>query len=273
MKDANADSGSPDQENENSPPENSQEPDPPFAEEESLNSDTETGFEEQEGEVLPPEEKKKSRAGKLFLFMLLLLSGSGGYLYFNNLIPAEYLNLISPKSAPPKSSALIAEVSPTPLVIEEEVVEITETPDMEIAEAKDSEMPVIAPSTEAPQETTHISGSSAEPVESARISGNSFEPVRDAEQEEDIPELASVEEPEVVADEEVIEAQETKPMMEAITPPHEELPTSKTLDTPEPVMERNESVQAYLDFIESSLQKFGELIKEGFNRGWDYIKG
>ena len=71
MKDANADSGSPDQENENSPSENSQ--DHPFAEEESLNSDTETGFEEQEGEVLPPEEKKKSRAGKLFLFMLLLL--------------------------------------------------------------------------------------------------------------------------------------------------------------------------------------------------------
>jgi hypothetical protein len=271
MKDANADSGSPDQGNENSPSENSQ--DHPSAEEESINSDTETGFEEQEGEVLPPEEKKKSGAGKLFLFMLLLLSGSGGYLYFNNLIPAEYLNLISPKSAPPKSSALIAEVSPTPLVIEEEVVEITETPDMEIAEAKDFEVPVIAPSTEAPQETTHISGSSAEPVASARISGNNSEPAPDAEQEKDIPGLASVEEPEIVVDEEAIEAQETEPMMEAITPPNEELPTSKTLETSGPTMERNESVQAYLDFIESSLQKFSELIKEGFNRGWDYLKG
>ena len=51
-------------------------------------------FEEQEGEVLPREEKKKSSAGKLFLLLVFILAGSGGYLYFNNLIPPEILNLI-----------------------------------------------------------------------------------------------------------------------------------------------------------------------------------
>ena len=39
-----------------------------------------------------------------------------------------------------------------------------------------------------------------------------------------------------------------------------------------PLVERNESVQAYLDFIESSVQKLGKFIKEGFNLSRDYLK-
>jgi len=45
----------------------------------------------------------------------------------------------------------------------------------------------------------------------------------------------------------------------------------ETVEPSEPLAERNESVQAYLDFIESSVQKLGELIKEGFTLGWDYM--
>ena len=48
-----------------------------------------SGFEEQKGEFLPPEKKKKSSIGKVFLFLILVLGGSGSYLYFNNLIPPE----------------------------------------------------------------------------------------------------------------------------------------------------------------------------------------
>ena len=77
----------------------------------------------EEQEVLPLDEKKKSGTGKIFLFLVLVLAGSGGYLYFNNLIPSEILNLIFPKPAPSTSPALVAKIPPTPLPIEEDVVE------------------------------------------------------------------------------------------------------------------------------------------------------
>ena len=37
---------------------------------------TEPGFEEQEGELLPPDEKKKSSTGKLFLFATMVVSNA-----------------------------------------------------------------------------------------------------------------------------------------------------------------------------------------------------
>ena len=261
MNDPNADSDSP--KNENS--QDSQGPELFLSEEDSLNSDTETEFEEQEGEVLPPEEKKKSRAGAIFIFIVLFLFGSGGYLYLNNLVPAEFLNLISPKSTPPKSSALGAEVSPTPLAIEEELVEIADT---RIVPEKDSEIPVPIATTN--QDAVHISGGPAEPVPSTRISGNNFDLTPDAEPEEeiDLHKEVEIEEPEIVT--EVTEAQETTSESNTILPSNYEEPSST--ESTEPIAARDEAVQAYLDFIESSIQKLGELIKDGFNLGRDYIQ-
>jgi hypothetical protein len=264
MKDINTDSDSP--ESEDSPPEEpSQGPELFLSEEEQRDTDSETEpvFEEQEGEVLPPEEKKKSGAGKLFLFLILILSGSGGYLYFNNLIPAEVLNLISPKSAPPKTSALLAEVQPTPLPVEEKSIEVAETPDTKII--AEEALPVAIPV--APQETTPGTKSSVEPISSTRISGNNFVQKPDIESTEEPEEEADTEESETAQD--ATGAQETisEPMTETPAPSYEE-PT----ESPEPPAERDKSVQAYLDFIESSIQKLGELIKEGFNIGWGYIQ-
>ena len=36
--------------------------------------------------------------------------------------------------------------------------------------------------------------------------------------------------------------------------------------------QRSKASQAYLDFIESSVQKLGKLVLEGFNWCWDYLK-
>jgi hypothetical protein len=100
-------------------------------------------FEEQKREFLHPEEKIKSGAGKVFLFLILVLGGSGSYLYFNNLIPPKILNLVYPKSPPSKPLALITE---TPHFMEK-VAEIPET---------------------------HISGNVAEPKPRAHISASDF---------------------------------------------------------------------------------------------------
>ncbi len=239
---------------------------------------TESGheFEEQEGEFLPPEEKKKSGVGKVFLFLILILAGSGSYLYFNNLIPAEILNLVFPKSAPSKPLALII---PTPPFMEEvdEIpvpAEIVETP---VAE------PVEPP--EIPE--THIRGDVAEPTPPAHISGNDFD---QTVIDENLPETTSLEEapteetveeePRVVEnleEAEPIVAQEVVEEVEFIREPVTE-PVAETISPPEPVSpepevpQRSKASQAYLDFIESSVLKIGELIGEGFNWGWDYLK-
>lgn len=270
MKDINPDSDSP--ESEDSPSEvPSQGPELFLSEEEQRDTDSETEpvFEEQEGEVLPPEEKKKSRAGKLFLFLILILSGSGGYLYFNNLIPAEVLNLISPKSVPPKSPALLAEVQPTPLPVEEKAIEVAEIPDTKII--AEETLPVAIPA--APQEITSGTESSVEPISSTRISGNNFVQKPDVEPTEEPEGESDIEETETATKEDATGAQETisEPMTEAPAPSYEE-PLPEPTDSPETPAERDKSVQAYLDFIESSIQKLGELIKEGFNIGWDYIQ-
>ncbi len=216
-------------------------------------------FEEQGEEALSLEDKKKSGAGKFFLFLILILAGSGGYLYFNNLIPSEILNLVFPKQAPPKPSALVAEIPPTPLPIEEEGFE----------------MPVIipvpptVPPTLPETQETHISGSPVDFLPPTRISGNNFDQIPETkpaeEPEKYSQDTASVAEPEAL----VLPITASVAEHEAIVPPLEEPP--ETVAPSLPVEKRNESVQAYLDFIESSIQKLGKLIKEGLDLGWDYI--
>ena len=224
----------------------------PDTEEEPLPENLELDLSEsdpqlEEQEVLPLDEKKKSGTGKIFLFLILVLAGSGGYLYFNNLIPAEILNLISPKQA--TSPALVAKMPPTPLPVE--VVE-PESPSTTPVHTETSEMPVISPEPlpvppllpETPK--THISGGTVESP--ARISGNNFAQIPETKEEKYSPETASAAEPQT--------------MVPAIEEPPE----------PPPIVKRNESVQAYIDFIESSVQKLGELIKKGFNLGRDYLR-
>lgn len=240
MKDPNSDSqdsGSPDQKDESSPINDSQETGPSSPEEEATEYNTEAGFEEQEAAVLPPEEKKKSGAEKFFLFLVLVLAGSGGYLYFNNLIPSEILNLIFPKPAPSTSPALVAKIPPTTLPIEEDVA-IQESPTVH----------------DTPE--THISGIPIESLPLTRISGNNFD---------QIPETKPAEEPEKFSQDTASVAES-----EAIVLPIEEPP--EPVAPSAPLVERNESVQAYLGFIESSVQKLEEFIKEGFNLSRDYLK-
>ena len=244
---------------ENTEPEKLEDPDSldreenfPDTEEEALPENLELDLSEsdpqlEEQEVLPLDEKKKSGTGKIFLFLVLVLAGSGGYLYFNNLIPAEILNLISPKQA--TSPALVAKMPPTPLPVE--VVE-PESPSVPPVLPDTSEMPVISPEPppvppvlpETPK--THISGGTVESP--ARISGNNFAQIPETKEEKFSPETASAAEPQT--------------MVPAIEEPPE----------PPPIVKRNESVQAYIDFIESSVQKLGELIKKGFNLGREYLR-
>lgn len=234
------------------------------------------GFEEQEGEFLPPEEKKKSGAGKFFLFLILVLGGSGSYLYFNNLIPPEILNLVLPKSAPSKPLALI---TPTPPFMEE----VAETP----VPAEVVETPVFEHVEPLEIPETHISGDALEPTPPAHISGSDFDQTVIEENlpetiilEEAQPEETVEEEPRVVEtleEAEPIVAQEVVEEVEFILEPVTE-PVAETISPPEPVSpepevpQRSKASQAYLDFIESSVLKIGELIGDGFNWGWDYLK-
>ena len=213
------------------------------------------GFEDQEGEFLPPEERKKSGAGKVFLFLILVLAGSGSYLYFNNLIPVEILNLVFPKSAPSKPPALVTQ---TPLFMEEVVAETPEHVDVPEVTA----VAVPEPISPAPPENqeTHISGAPVDYMPSTHLSGTDFDQTLESEEPQ---EIASPAEPEPTVEQEVIEKAVTEP----IAPPVAE-PALPEPDEPR----RGKAVQAYLDFIESSILKSGELIKEGFNWGWDYLK-
>jgi hypothetical protein len=225
-------------------------------------TESRSGFEEQKREFLPPEEEKKSGAGKVFLFLILVLGGSGSYLYFNNLIPPKILNLVYTKSPPSKPFAMVNETTP----FMEEVAEIP--------------LP-----TEIPE--THISGNVAESKPSAHIPGSNFDQTVIEENssettslEEAQPEEQVEEEPwgvENLEEAEPIVVHEVTAEVESIREPVTEL-VAEIILPPEPALlepqvpQRSKTAQAYLDFIESSILKIGKLIGEGFNWGWDYLK-
>jgi hypothetical protein len=227
---------------------------------EEYSADSETGFEEQEGEVLHP--KKKSGAGKVFLFLILLLLGGGGYLYSNNLIPAKILELVLPKPSP--SPPIISKVPRTPFPLEEkfeepeqvsetsrvaELIEkkvlhenIPEAPTTKVEEVTEVQEPIKPDSsTSGNQETTHVSGKGEKTETAVHISGREGE---------------------------IVETQEENPESSEVT---SQLSDSVS-ESSEPASGRDESTQAYLDFIESSAQKLGELIKEGIIWGWRFLK-
>lgn len=263
-------------EEETSPQENSNSPD--------------SGFEEQEGELLPPHETRKSGTGKVFLLLILFLAGLVGYLYFNNLIPAKVLNLIFPKSSPSRPPALITQ---TPSFVEV-MPEITGAPKPDkVVEAPEPEKVVEATIPDATNllskpyqsQEIHISGHASSRTESANdfgqktiierethlsgykpiptLSGDGFSQKTTMEGEVHETPLPNpdnpIEEKEFIVEQKSIET----PVTESISVLRSE--PAKPL--------RNKAVQAYLDFIESTLQKLFELAKECFEISWNYVKG
>jgi hypothetical protein len=228
------------------------------------------GFEEQKRAFLPPEERKKSGAGKLFLFLILILGGSGSYVYFNNLIPPKILNLVYPKLPPSKPLALITETPPFMEEVAETPLptEIVEAPVVEPAE------PHISGNVAVPQPPLHISDSDFDQtvIKENFSETTSLEKAQPEEQVEEEPrEAENLEEAEPIVVHEVTE--EVASIREPVTELVEEtiLPPKPASLEPQ-VPQRSKTAQAYLDFIESSVLKIGKLIGKGFKWGWDYLK-
>ena len=235
-----------------------EEENPSDIEESSELSEDESPFEEHDGEVIPAESKKQSGCGFLIL-ILLLLTGGSGYLYYTDQIPPQIMQWIEPLiNLQPKQHNKIVR-SPVVSPPEKEPVTIEEKPIFEESQSIEEEPSnkiVSSPSLE----TEHISGSPTGPISEptevdhpVEISGNTtplVEPVDEVVEEE----------PE--AQERFVER------TPVYTPPKPNPP-------PEPDQleegKRNEAVQAYLDFFESSLVKIGELIKTGFVKGKDFL--
>jgi hypothetical protein len=221
-------------------------------------SEDESPFEEHDGEVIPAESKKQSGWGFLFLILLLLTCGSG-YLYYTDQIPPQIMQRIEPLiNLQPKQHNKIVR-SPVVSSPEKEPVTIEEKPIFEDSQSIEEELSNKIISSHS-LETEHISGSPtgpiSEPIEvyyPVEISGNTtplVEPVDEVVEEEP-------------------EAQER--FLER-TPVYTS-PEPNLLPEPDQLEEdeRNEAVQAYLDFFESSLVKIGELIKTGFIKGKDFL--
>jgi hypothetical protein len=217
-------------------------------------------FEEQEGEVLPREERKKSGAGTLFLLLVFILAGSGGYLYFNNLIPPEILNLVFPKPVTPESPVLVAQVPPTPLPIEPLELEIAKGPN---------------PATPASESPDMI-------FPAIQISGNEVDPNSEVQEVEEAEKISPEHSLDLIKNKEPEETQEKKVTPEFSVTPKQEVeeiaPRIEEPAAPDPIestpsiTKRNKSTQAYLDFIESSAQKLSQLIKKYFYLGWNFFK-
>ena len=247
---------------------------------------TEPGFEEQEGELLPPDEKKKSGTGKLFLYIILVLASLGGYLYFNKLIPSEILNIVFKKSAPSMPPALITQ---TPYLIDKTIEDTAA-----IAEPREPveiiETTIIEPATVSPEPTetqeTHISGYSPAPTVSGKsfgqttkeheihLSGYATIPAISASHsgqmiiEEEPRKAVMLDSVDSIVEQEVIV--EHKFIEEPVT---DEMSVSEPASQKQDESLRSKAVKAYLDFIESSLQKLVELTKETFELSWKYLKG
>ena len=247
---------------------------------EHLNS-PESGFEEYEGELLLPDEKRRYGAGKVFLLLILLLAGLSGYLYFNNLIPAKILNIIFPKSAPSIPPALITQtpsfIEETPVILEapkpDEIVE-TMIPEPPTILSKPSETQEMHISGHAPiptlygndfgqttiKQETHVSGYKPKPT----ISGKGFgQPtIKEKTQRTPAPDLTNlIEKKELTLEQKSIKIPMTEPVLAPAPDPQE--PGAPL---------RGKAVQAYLNFIESTIEKLVEFTKECFEISWNYLK-
>ena len=270
MKNPNADlenCDSPDEPNETPQPDDSQESLSPSSEdispesEETLTDSSKAEFEEQEGEVLPLTEKKKSGAGKYFLLLVFILAGSGGYLYVNNLIPPEIIELVFPKPVSPRSPALITQIPPTPLPLDPVESEVVPAPVQSHLSGRPEIFIPPNPISEAEwyEETEGFSGTT-----------NTAEPVH---KPSDTQSLAVTPQPQIEPITIIEPIEHLEPVVEpeaSVTP--SEPSVLKPVESAEPIIERDKSTQAYLDFIENSFLKLGGWIKQGFNWGWEYLE-
>ena len=252
----------------------------------SESSEYEPSFEEQEGEVLIPEKKKSSRY-RLFLFVLLLLTGGSSYLFYTDQIPPQIKEWIEPLLKPPEQRLARIKPAPAPRPPKKIISGVKEkVPDPAIQKetviVEEKSVPKITPS---PSNEERVSGSQTNTIPEAKevgsdypdkVAGTStfFEPKLETLVEETkaeiIPEESKNIEVEEHADE--IFAPPTPATIPHTQPtPNIEEPKFAEAPTQFKKNEKNKAVQAYLDFFETTLVKIGELIKAGFARGKGFI--
>ena len=252
----------------------------------SESSESEPSFEEQEGEVLSSE-KKKGSPYRLFLFVLLLLTGGSSYLFYTDQIPPQIKEWIEPllkpleqplariKPAPgtrplKKIISGVKEKVPDPIIQKETVI------------VEENSVPKITPS---PSNEERVSGSQTNTIPEVKEAGSNYpdkvagtstfiepklETLVEETKAEIIPEESENIEAEDHADE--IFAPPTPATIPHTQPtPNIEEPKFAEAPTQFKKNEKNKAVQAYLDFFETTLVKIGELIKAGFAKGKGFL--
>ena len=248
-------------------------------------------FEEQKGEVLPPENKKGNGCG-LFIFILLLFTVIISYLYYTDQIPKKMMEQIEPLLKPleqefvklkPQSTArnskkwtpevdketpdpsIQKEIKKTPFPIEEHIsgFQMESTPEVDKGITK--HMAKVS------GETTLIKPEPETLVKKSEVKTQVPESEREMHKTETQIYETETEEPGVE-----IEKEKTPSISPTMAPAWSlsRKPTQKPIEetaVDEKPAKRSKAVQAYLDFVESTMIKAGELIKEGFFKGKDFL--
>ena len=251
----------------------------------SESSEYESSFEEQEGEVLPPEKKKSSRY-RLFLFALLLLTGGSSYLFYTDQIPPQIKEWIEPLLKPLKQRLAIIKPVPAPQPSKKLISGVKEkVPDSTIQKealiVEEKSVLEIAPS---PSNEERVSGSQTKTIPEVNEAGSNYpdkvagastfiEPKLETLVEETKGEIIPAEPKKTEANhaEEIFAP--PAPVMTAHTQPTSNIEEPKFVEVPTQFKKnkKNKAVQAYLDFFETTLVKIGELIKAGFAKGKGFL--
>jgi len=248
-------------------------------------SEPEPSFEEREGEVLPPEKRKSSRY-RLFLFILLLLTGGSSYLFYTDQIPSQIKEGIEPllkpleqrlakiklapaHRLPKKLISGVKEKVPDP-TIQKEALIVEEKSVLEIAPSPSNEERVSGPQTKTIPEVNEAGSNYPDKVAGA---STFIEPKLETLVEETKSEIipAEPEKKETDHAEEIFAP--PAPAMIPHTQPTSNIEEPKFVEVPIQFKKnkKNKAVQAYLDFFETTLVKIGELIKAGFAKGKDFL--
>ncbi|MEE3253768.1 MAG: hypothetical protein VX227_05805 [Nitrospinota bacterium] len=239
-------------------------------------SESESKFEEHDGEVLPPEKKKNSGCGVL-IFIILILTGGSGYLYYTDQVPAKAAKLIEPLLK--KLNPIITKVTPQLPPTKKPSPEIEK---QSLPHAIEREVPIpeketateIAPSISKNQTKEHISGSQSETSKEI-IESDNITNISGASTEVNHIEIKQTKGTEESKDLKETTVEESTPSINPIESTRYIEKRSQNFKE-EPVQQtetgRNKAVQAYLDFFETSLLKLGELVKTGFVKGKDLLE-
>ena len=249
-------------------------------------SESEPSFEEQEGEVLPPEKKKSSRYG-VFLFILLLLAGGSSYLFYTDQIPPQIKEWIEPLLKPLEQPLARLKAAPAPQPPKKIIPGVKEkVPDPTIQKetviVEEQSLPKITPS---PSNEERFSGSQTNTISEVKEAGLNYpdkvtgtsifiEPKLETLVEETKAEIIPEESENIEAEDHANEI--FSPPIPVTIPhtqstPNIEKPKFTEAPTQFKKNQKNKAVQAYLDFFESTLVKIGELIKAGFAKGKGFL--